>query len=385
MTPRSLPLVLPIALAACENTPDYALVFEGDLVLLEELVRPGAVDPTAADFNVVGDDPLLDVRTAKARATVRRGAGGRHLATFQPYVPSEPNGPEAAVQSTNLFTVAGAATGPYARRHGPRERVESVAPWRDGLAALVCDQVTGPLLYGFGESSAVFVAPYADLTALGVCAGPSAVGVSPTGVLVAAGAAVSRVDDQGAVTAVGAAPLPLDGLVWLEEAAALEAVRWDGQRFTWSDGGAEAEAEVDGDPLGDPVWRGADGALRLATTAGVWRWSPPADPTPVGTLPPPDVDAPWEPVGAVLLARATGPNPRAPELPMPVATQVAFATDDGFVVADVPLTPCADDEACRNYGESEVIAVAGTAGRWVPLYDVWTWAVDETHATWAAP
>lgn len=379
--------VLPLALlAACENTPDYALIFEGGQVPLGDVVRAGAVDPTVADFGVVGEDPLLDVRTAKPRATVRRGAGGRHLAAFQPYVPAAPNADEAAVQSTDLFTVAAGPSGPYARRHGPRERIASVAPWRDGLAALVCDQATGPLLYGFGEAAAVFVAPYADLRALGACDAPSALGVGDGGVLIAAGATVFRVEEPaGTVTEVGPAPVPVADLVWLEErAGAVEGVGWDGASFTWSDGATEAAATLGGDPLGDPMWRGADDVLRLATTAGVWRWSPPADPVAVGPAPKAQVDAPWASAGAVLLARETRPNDRAPDLAVPVATEVALATDAGFVVVEVPVTPCDDDEVCRNYGESEVVAVAGTADAPVALYDVWTWAVTEAHATWAA-
>ncbi len=383
---RTLAPLAAVALAACENTPDYALIFDGNQVPLADLVRAGAVDPTLADASVVGEDPLLDVRTAKPRATVRRGAGGRHLATFQPYLPTEPNGPEAAVQSTNLFTVASASGAPYARRHGPRESIVSVAPRGDGLVALVCDDATGPLLYGFGASSAVFVAAYADLRGLGVCDGPSAVGVATAGVLVAARGEVSRIEDPtGAVTALGPSHLPVEELVWLEErAGGLEAVTWDGAAFAWSDGATAATATVEGEPLGEPVWRGTDDALRLATTAGVWSWSPPADPVRVGEVPVPRVDAAWEVVGAVLLARETRPNDRAPALAVPVATEVALATDAGFERVAVPITPCDDDDGCRNYGESEVVAVAGTAADLVVLYDVWTWAATETHATWAA-
>ncbi len=201
------------------------------------------------------------------------------------------------------------------------------------------------------------VAPYLRRD-LGACDGPTRLGVAGGALLLAAGGAVTRLDPS---TPLGPSPLPVDALVWLEETSdGLEAVAADGPRFTWSDGVDDATITVDGEPLGEP--------------AGVARH---------GRRP--RVDAPWEAAGAVLVARETQPNDRAPDLVVPVATAVALATDAGFAVVAVPVTPCDDDAACRDYGESEVVAVAGTATQLVALYDVWTWAAAETHATWAAP
>jgi hypothetical protein len=387
------PALWPLLLAAaCENTEDWQLVFDDAQVPLAELVRQPAVTPADADA-AQGDDPLLDLRTAKQRPEGHRGGLGRHFTTLRPYVPATPNGEEAEVQSTTLFVVAGNSGAPYVRRHGTRESVPATAPYGDGLLAVVCDPAAPPAVHAWDGASSVFVGdvvdPFAAWAELGVCEGEVRLGVSAPGTfLVATAGGVHRVTEAPfAVERVGDAPGDLAELVWLDDTqGALEQVGVaGGARFSWTDGSEVAAATLPGEAVGDPVWRGLDGALRLATTDGVWAWSPPAEPTSVQDTPSPPVDAGWEVLGPALVARETTPNEREPSLVVPVATAVALATDAGWVATEVPTTPCVDDARCRDHGESELIGVAGGADAPVLVYDVWRWSVDEAHETWCTP
>jgi len=132
------------------------------------------------------------------------------------------------------------------------------------------------------------------------------------------------------------------------------------------------------------VRRGADGALRVVTPQGLWRWG--ADtlevPVELAPAPAPPATTEWRVFGDPWVASAwtAGPNPLNPEELYPTAALVRIAGESGFDSFAPSATPCCDPEACRLAAESYVIGAAGEGAVRGVFYDLWTWVGFNEHA-----
>lgn len=191
---------------------------------------------------------------------------------------------------------------------------------------------------------------------------------------------------------------PLDGAIPPLEPSAVRFVEReaDGALLVLTESGGAWRAErgegseglaVSGAAAGqDSVWRGSDGALRIATTDGLYRWAPPEAPVQLAPSPASGIDVPWEPMPWRGGTRAVVsiPNPSDPSLLIPQAVRLRVASEDGFEVIDVAPTPCTDDAECRRYGESEVLGLVGVGENRRVLYGVWSWIVSSENGGRAA-
>ena len=396
MTHRPALLVPALLLTGCfRGIEDWSDHYGVDLLPVSEFVRPDSRSPLES---IATADPLVPIERAKARLSTRR-AGDMLLAPFHQYLPAQPDSEEAGPEGDSTTAWAFSTDGqgrPLLARLGAYREVVSLASYPGGAAGLYC--YGAPRLVAWtDEGAAALEVPGlgpAELEQAGVCASTSMLGAASGDqtLLVGTGASVLRLDfAQGLAEDLGPPPLAVEGALWLEEPTPgeLEMVSGDGASLSWARStGQQQGGSVQGELLADGVWRGADGALRLATDQAVYRWAPEegGQPEQVAVLEAAPVQAEWEPVGAILLARATEPNPDAESLSVPVATAVAIPQDQGFAVRTVALTPCVDDETCRLYGESKVIGLAGrVGGTTITVYDLWTWAEEETHETWGSP
>lgn len=142
--------------------------------------------------------------------------------------------------------------------------------------------------------------------------------------------------------------------------------------------GAPADAE--------PVVRTPIGTLRVVTVDGLYEWDPEGDNSVVelAESPEPTIDAAWGDrswVGGTLAVEAVV-NPEEESLRVPVNAQARILVGDTFRVIDLPTTPCADRDSCRELGESEIISVVSSGTTDHVVYEFWSWwtetGVDDT-------
>ena len=382
MTERSAALwmvALLGGLAGCLVQPEFQGADFGDYhAVLMERVRPGAQSLWA----LAAYDPTFDPRIVGFEAQ-----DGTPSALVDPFPPSYNFTLTSELATVRSFLAQHDPAGAWAVVPGGPDDVELVASTRTSAALfqLTCS-VSAVVRAGGGEAA---------LTDSAWCNGPALLGPGTDGnraVLVSLLSPTLVYDvalDPGpTVTAAPSAlALPVDvdaaAIRYVESrtAGVLGVATEAGGAWTYHETGASplaAAATLTGAPAGSkPVWRGADGALRVVTLTGLYRWDVDGDGsvTTLATSPAPSIDAPWTssvgPGGA--LARAEEPNPYDATLQVPTAAQVRLLEGDAFVVHDVPTTPCESTEACRAIGESRIIGVVGdTAPRGV-VYEFWSW------------
>jgi hypothetical protein len=192
--------------------------------------------------------------------------------------------------------------------------------------------------------------------------------------------AIEEIDPQPAVLP------PVQSVVFLDERApgSFAFVTLEQGTLTYLAGGAPVVANgIEGLDGSVTVRRGADGALRVATGAGLWRWDATQGMAAAKLA---DVPAPLEgvswtasPLFGGAYAWKAAPNPLNPAELLPTAASVRYATDDAFVTFDPSPTPCCDADACRHAAESYVIGGYGEASSRVAFYDLWTWVGKNEH------
>lgn len=393
-------LFLPVAMATgCirEEIPYWGVVAGGEVPLVLQ-TREGC---QTVDYETMGYSASVDgIAARKPRGFAWRGATAAYGA-FDLFEPTRPGGDEIKALAPRLWGYwAGPTT--TALRWFTVGEFGPGGPAGAGALGLACttggnqlfqfDAAGGPLML----TTPTTYAGYELVGATGDCDGTTHIGPSGTdrGLVVAFGAGVAT--EVSLAPAPGATvlgePLPAvdpGEVVFVERLAdgRIAAVTLTGGVATWVTADTTETTPIDGDPLPSPVWRGADGALRLATTYGVYTWEPGTDAALVEVVPAVPVEAAWEPaVGAgTLVAVASVPNEAEPTLDVPVAAAVAVAHDGGWAVQEVPTTPCVDRDLCRGYGESRIVSVIGPPTDPILLYDVWRWDAEELHETFACP
>lgn len=175
--------------------------------------------------------------------------------------------------------------------------------------------------------------------------------------------------------------------VFLDEPVAgeLAFVTLDAGQLAYQRGASTTTASgIDG--LDGPVHvtRGADGALRVDTSTGLWRWDVDSAgvPTKLADSPAaPGADA-WTMAGTNggAYAWTAGPNPLNPAELMPTAASVRVVQGDVFTTFEPNPTPCCDEAACRNTAESYVIGGYDDGTLRMAFYDLWTWVGTNQHA-----
>lgn len=181
-------------------------------------------------------------------------------------------------------------------------------------------------------------------------------------------------------------PTPADAsLVFVDEpqAGQIAAVLRSGDSLVFVDPAAPTSAitatGLSGALGRSPVWRGRDGALRIATATGLYVWDT-AQPAvqKLGDVPASPTDTAWIPSGGRGAAIAqTGPRNDAASVEkeeiIPERMAALTTTDTGFAIFEPPLTPCCDRDACRTGGESYLLGAEPAGAKTVAFYDVWSW------------
>ncbi len=153
--------------------------------------------------------------------------------------------------------------------------------------------------------------------------------------------------------------------------------------MTYRRAGKIRQATV-GSGVGLSVWRGADGALRLADLTTLRRWDADADedPTLLAEAPAPLEGSSWKAFsapGGALSVQSTV-NPGSPEDIIPTRWLARWASDGGRITAEPSLTPCCDAVACRDAGESYLLGAYGEGPARQFLWDLWSWYSRDRHA-----
>lgn len=141
---------------------------------------------------------------------------------------------------------------------------------------------------------------------------------------------------------------------------------------------------LEGDTWAGQLWIGDDGALRIVTAEGLYRWDAVArTATLVAAVPAPPAGTTWVAGGwrGGAFAEAGEPNPDAPDVSIPTAMAIRLSSDSGFDVVEPPLTPCCDPDACRQVGETYLIGGVVAGGEPLVVYDVWSWFGSDQQFT----
>jgi hypothetical protein len=385
--------------AACliGSAEDGGLMIDPRLITQEEevflLARPGSV-------KLIGNRSVVGAPGAFTRGF--SAPGGLSLAALHLRSREEAKATELSHFFPLEVLFAGASTPPKTLGQQQTYEVVSAALVRGHLLAISCGKNggAGNLIVDPEGRTGISSQSLGDgLNALSLCASPFVLGADRQ----AGGGVVLRLGEPASLVRVDLTPAPgafslegtaetLPGVVPALEPAAVRHVERgaDGiSRILTESGGVwrqeavgqgSAEIAVQGAVVGqDSVWRGADGALRIATLEGLYRWAPPEAPALIAASPPPGIDAPWEPMDWRGGARAvlSAPNPAEPSLSIPQSVRLRVASDDGFEVIEAPPTPCSDGDACRRFGESEVVGVVGEGEHRRVIYEVWSWVLRE--------
>lgn len=284
--------------------------------------------------------------------------------------------------------LAGCGQGAFsglASSNAPLARLQDVGPSPEGYSA--CQGV-----YGRGATADRFIQAMPQLEAIFLHTLDRAAmtrSVAPlfAGLPAPAGGTVRFVDEP-AVGQVAVVVLTDQSLVFLDPKSPVAAVTATG---------------LSGTLFPAQIWRGKDGALRIATTDSLWRWdTAQAAVQKLTDRPPSPTGTPWiftDRGGARAESETHNPLvPAASPESIPVRMAALVASDDAFTVVEPPLTPCCDRDACRVGGESYLVGAYPAGATNVVFYDVWSWqtclgcakdantkAVDGLHALVAAP
>lgn len=154
----------------------------------------------------------------------------------------------------------------------------------------------------------------------------------------------------------------------------------DKKELFYSDGGTEILVPI---LSAGGVHRTADGQLWFTSGNSLFRWNPAQGGAPEQVeVPSPTIDANWlDPMLGFFNSRAQvmTTEPGHPDFPVPVAYETMHFSGSGVVRNSLALTPCVTRAACREIGESYLLAVVGAGSEFRALYAFWPWETPKTY------